>query len=115
MEAIPYLPFIGPFLLLMPSFLRQKNNFPYCVHDGFPVQHQGDVLVSSPLLVLPFFTVVEYKNDIQLDHVYYNGIIPFHTTSETVAVCFWMLQGFSSLGSELQVFHTQYITPLLCP
>lgn len=99
MEAIPYLPFIETVLLLMPSFLRQVSGLPYHVHAGFPMQHHSDVLISSPLLILPFFTVVEYEYDISVEHVYYNSRIPFcnvNTTSETVAVCFWMLKDFQA-------------------
>lgn len=52
-----------------------------------------------PFLILPFFTVVEYEYDISVEHVYYNSRIPFcnvNTTSETVAVCFWMLKDFQA-------------------
>lgn len=65
------------------------------------MQRHGGI---SPLLILLFFTVVEYENDVSVEHVYYNSPIPFHsgnTTSETVAVYFWMLQRFSSPNSEL--------------
>lgn len=100
-------------------FLRRGNGSLYHVHDvGFPMQHHGDVLVSSPFLMLPFFTVVEYENGISVEHVYYNSTISSlsgNTTSETIAVYFWMLQRFSSPNSDLQVFQTQYITPFSCP
>lgn len=82
------------------------------------MQCPGDILVSSPLLILPFSTVVEYENAISVEHVCYSSTVPFHggnTTSETVAVYFWMLQRFSSPNTELQVFQTLYVTPFLCP
>lgn len=63
------------------------------------MQHHSGFLISSPLLILPFFTAVEYEYDISVEHVYYNSRIPFcnvNTTSETVAVCFWMLKGFQA-------------------
>lgn len=116
MEAVPYLPFIEPFLLLMPSFLRQGNGFPYPARHRFPIQHQGG---TSPLLILPFFTVVEYDDDISVERVYCNSTVPFHsgnTAPGTIAVFFWMLERFASPSSELQVFQAQYvITPFSYP
>lgn len=88
MELILYLSFIEPFLI--PSFLTWVNGFPSHVHAGFPMQHHCDVLVSNPLLILPFFSV-GYEYDIPVAHAYYNSRIPFcnvNTTSETVVVYF---------------------------
>lgn len=79
------------------------------------VQHHSDVLISSPLLILPFLTAVEYEYDISVEHVYYNSRIPFCNVNTTRDCCYMFLDAerFSSPNSELWVFQTQYVTIFL--